>query len=307
MLPLNPNPTGTEPARSNNRLGGDVRIVRIAGKTDAAASGRMYLADAQGSPAGGSPIEDFRIPGSGVYVVDCPVGTPALLEFDRDGGRRFEIFPGMVIPERYGSFRVVDLPDTVPITPAVNSAYVNTADSAIVLAVGPRGHEYRAPGYRVQRFTSGTLGFAGIVTGPGVFSAGSNYIRHAGYDLLVALVSELTGATAFGSLQNFRYPNLLAVQTLSIENQTDGITAPAGVFLPFYAGGPLIQQASGGAHGAAILGGLLDISNGVTRGNPAIPFPIGNLPHSVQFQIKNETAGALTYTVAAYGVIKVTS
>jgi len=246
----------------------------------------------------GSDLRELVIAGSGIYVVDCPIGWPGRLLLNDDV--EYEIFPGCVIPDRYTRVKLIKAP--------VSTSGL-TADSPIILALGPRGHEYRKPGRRYHVWRSRSSGINGFSI-PGVTtSSPGNFMTTKGYDFWCLLLSLSNGASGelYGVLtehnpidQGYSTPT----QTLQI---SDINIYGNAVGFPAWGTGPLYNEASGSKPVTTLDGQTTfdyRLAGGVT-GNPAMPHSFGWVQESVRFSIANRQGTARTVTLSAIASVEV--
>lgn len=137
----------------------------------------------------GPRLGPLKISGDGIYVVDSPLaGRWNRIRLLLNSQDAWQLTPGMVIPERYNELDLAGLCRTVTIATATDPPVIHP-QAPIVLAVGPRGNEYRQPGMRVHHlWPNRSFGdySAGVATN--TVSPFSKWIEFDEYDLVVGVM-----------------------------------------------------------------------------------------------------------------------
>jgi len=243
----------------------------------------------------GSPQGSLAVTGSGIYVVDCPLGWTGRLV--TNSSREHELFPGARIPEPYTSLSV-----SIPLPLPGNFPNENaTSDSPVTIAIGPRALEYARPGWRFHRWGVDNFSFAPDVVAPNIRGPLTSMVYVKGYDYWSVLYSPgvLQATTTFriGLWLEYLWPDVVGIlghetsltptngQIAGVAYTIDGAT-DGNAFFPVFHGGPR----STAPVGSVTKGNYFSDYNPatITANDKAPVIPIGgHAAKHVAFQVQN--------------------
>jgi len=245
----------------------------------------------------GQNMRELVIAGSGIYVVDCPLGWPGKLRLNNDV--EYEIFPGAVIPDRYSRVTLVG-------APAPTSGLVS--DSPIVLALGPRGGDYRRPGWRYHLWHQRITGYDAVVVPPGDGPLGTSMLTR-GYDFWCGLVSiaTLVAGNSIGITVEHTSLNGESLTPSRLIQISDIFPGASGAFYPAWGTGPYYNLATGEKAPVTMEGQTTfdyRLAGGIT-GNPSMPHAFGWAQLSTAFLLTNRAGINRTFSLYVVGAVRV--